>query len=488
MRSLLLIPLLSAAAFAAAERPGVVVILADDFGYGDAHCLNPASSIPTPSIDRLAREGVRFTDAHSPSSVCTPTRYGLLTGRYCWRTRLKRGVLFPPHDAPLIEPERLTLARLLSEAGYHTAAIGKWHLGMDWARDAEGEVDFAQPVRHGPTDVGFDSFYGVAASLDMVPYAFYRDRSPAAPLNERQPDLPFPRFVREGPRAEGFECQATLERLIDEAVDYLEQRAEEPRPFFLYLPLTAPHTPIWPADRFAGATRLGPYGDFVAETDAAVGRVLKTLDRLGLAESTLVLFTSDNGSMMVEVPDDRPDHTSDDTARGYHRANHRSNGALRGGKADIWEGGHRVPLLVRWPGHAEARGSRDQTVCLTDVFATLAEVVENPTPPDAGEDSYSFLPLLGSDADDFARPAVVHHSSAGVFAIREGRWKLVLGDGSGGWEEPAGKAFAKPYQLFDLQADPAESSDVATGHPDVVTRLTERLDSFRSAPRSVPQG
>lgn len=467
-----------------ASPPNILFILADDLGYGDIEAYAPKSRIPTPHLNRLAAEGMRFTDAHSGSSVCTPTRYGLITGRYAWRTRLKSGVLFPPGDRPLIERDRLTVARLLGRQGYHTTCIGKWHLGIEWARDAAGEVDFNLPIRFGPTDVGFDAFFGIAASLDMVPYGFYRDHDPVAAFTGEQPAQGFPRYVRRGPKAADFDPGAVLERLADEAIDCLRQRAVAGDPFFLYLALTAPHKPVWPAERFRGTTALGPYGDFVHQTDAAVGRVLGALDVAGLRETTLVIFSSDNGSYMYRWPNDQPDHVQDASVQGFWPARHQANGSWRGTKADVWEAGHRVPFLVRWPGEVRPGSRCDATVCLVDFVATCAEITGVALPPNTGEDSFSLLSLFRGKEPTRPRAPVVNHSANGMFALRDGRWKMVFGNGSGGREKPAGRPFQEPYALFDLDHDPGETANVLPQHPEIGNRLTASLGAIRSSPGS----
>ena len=464
--------------------PNIVFILADDMGYGDIGIYNPDSKIPTPFLDRLAHDGKRFTDAHSGSGVCTPTRYGLVTGRYCWRSRLKQGVLWPPDDKPLIDPERLTVAGLLKRAGYHTACIGKWHLGIEWGRDDRGEVDFNRPLRYGPTDVGFDEFFGIAGSLDMIPYVFYHNRMPSQEVTEVQAGLPFPRFIREGPRAEHFDPGKALDELTEQAVKYIDTHAQENDPFFLYFPLTAPHKPIWPDERFAGRTVLGPYGDFVNQVDWSVGQVLQALDRNGIKDNTLVFFSSDNGSYMYTLPQEKPDHTQDPGIQGFHPQAHRANGDWRGTKADIWEGGHRVPFIVRWPGKVEPGSQCDLTVCLTDFMATCAEVVDLPLPEAAAEDSFSLVPIFLGIKGNPARAPVIHHSSNGIFSIREGKWKMVFGSGSGGREKPVGKPFEKPYFLFDLENDPAEKVNVIEQYPEISARLTQTLNRIRESGRS----
>jgi len=465
-----------------AALPNVVIILADDLGYGDAQCYNSDSTIPTPYLDAVAAQGMRFTDAHTPSAVCTPTRYGLLTGRYCWRSRLKRGVLngYSPH---LIEPGRMTIADLMHRHGYHTACIGKWHLGMDITR-RQGATDTDAPIQNGPTTNGFDHFYGVTASLDMPPYVFVEDDRFAAPLTERVGRRGFPSYWREGEIAEGFMHRDALDHLTDHARAYIHERAEGDAPFFLYLPLTSPHKPTLPAERFTGQSGLGPYGDFVIQTDDVVGRIDQALHDAGVFDNTLVIVTSDNGSYMFRRAPDEPDHTDDAGVQGYHPDAHTANGELRGTKADIYEAGHRVYFAARWPGVIEAGSVADQAVSLVDVFATLADLLGEPLPDDAAEDSYSMLGLLHGEASDDERGAVVMHSANGMFAIRQGRWKLIAGDGSGGREQPRGTPFAKPYQLYDLEADLSERHDVAGDHPDVVAELEALLQQYREEGRS----
>lgn len=468
-------------------RPGVVFILADDLGYGDVRAFNPAGKVPTPSLDRLAREGVRFTDAHSGSSVCTPTRYGLLTGRYAWRTRLTEGVLWG-EGAPLIEPGRLTLASLLRSRGYHTAAVGKWHLGLGWAArpgfapstTTENQVewiDYARPVTGGPTAHGFDSFFGIPASLDMPPYVYVAgDRVEHLPT-ARLPGVPpsDPGFYRPGIAAPGFRVESVLGDLTARAVQYLRERSRErDRPFFLYLALTAPHTPVVPTPRFAGRSGIGRYGDFVAETDASIGEVLGALEEGGVAGDTLVIVTSDNGPAPAGGIAEARSH------------GHDASGGFRGHKADLYEGGHRVPFIVRWPGVAPAGTTATRIVGTTDVLATLAEIVGVPLPAGAGEDSLSFAQAIREPARATPREAgLVMHSVYGAFAIREGRWKLCLAPGSGGWSDPRpGSPEEKdlpPMQLYDLDSDPAETTNLFATQPEVVARLEALLARYRSS-------
>ncbi|HPV37718.1 MAG TPA: arylsulfatase [Candidatus Hydrogenedentes bacterium] len=453
-------------------RPNIVFVMADDLGYGDPRCMNAASKIPTPHMDRLAREGVRFTDAHTPSAVCTPTRYGVLTGRYCWRSRLTRGVL-EGYDRALIEPGRVTVASLLREHGYHTACIGKWHLGLG----AENPTDYTKPLRPGPREAGFDEFYGIAASLDMPPYCFIENDRPAAAPTEHIAKSERPAFWREGAIAPGFTHEAVLPVLTGKAVAYIERRAQEPAPFFLYFPLTAPHTPWVPVDTVHGRSQAGDYGDFVAQVDDALGQVLDALARTGCAEQTLVIFTSDNGSHW--------------TPAFLEEWGHRANGAWRGQKADIWDGGHRVPFLARWPGVTPPDTACSEIICLTDLLATCAAIVGAGLPENAGEDSFNLLPALrGQPGGTPIREATVHHAYDGSFAIRQGRWKLIQGLGSGGFSAPRAidPIEGGPRgQLYDLDADPGESVNLWAEHPDVVVRLSALLDRYKRDGRSRPK-
>ena len=476
--------LLAIAAAAAAREPNVVVILADDLGFGDVAALNPESRIPTPNLDALASQGMTFVDAHTPSSVCTPTRYGLLTGRYAWRTRLKRGVL-NGYGEPLLAPDRATIGSFLRDRGYRTGIVGKWHLGLGFAKTASGEFDFEEPVSDGPHTHGFDESFVIPASLDFPPYVYIRDGEITGyPLGE-QPALKFPRFMRPGELASDLDPVKVLDDLVRESSDFIARQAQEGRPFLLYLPLTAPHKPVWPGERFQGKTDLGPYGDFVVHVDAAVGGVLQAIDTAGVRDGTLVIFTSDNGSFMYRRRTAaESDHTDDPTIQAYRSTSHTSNYVYRGTKADIWESGHRVPFFARWPGEIRPGSVQREAVCLTDVFATLAEILGEPLPADAAEDSFSLLPLFRGRRPDRPRAPVIHHSSGGMFAIRDGRWKLVAGNGSGGREKPSGKPFERPYQLFDLDSDPSEKRNVYDRNPMVARRLEQALDRIRSRGRS----
>ncbi len=475
---------LCAAGASAASSPNVVVVLADDLGFGDVAYLNPRSRIPTPNFDSFARQGMAFVDAHTPSSVCTPTRYGLLTGRYAWRTRLKRGVM-NGYGEPLLAAGRATLGTFLGERGYRTAVIGKWHLGLGFAKDEAGEFDFEGPVDDGPHTHGFDESLIIPASLDFPPYVYLRDGEiMGLPLGS-QPRLNFPRYMRAGEIAKSFNPVEVLDRLVEESAGFVRRQAREGRKFLLYVPLTAPHKPVWPAERFAGKTDLGPYGDFVMHVDAALGGIVSAIDEAGIRNETLVIVTSDNGSFMrrLDGTTDK-DHTDDEKIQAFRSLNHTSNHVFRGTKADIWEAGHRVPFLARWPGTIEPGSVQARAICLTDIFATLAEIVGAALPRDVAEDSFSLLPLLRGE--DWARPRapVIHHSSRGMFAIRDGRWKLVAGNGSGGREAPPGKPFERPYQLFDLELDPSERCNVYEKRPLVARRLEQALERIQRRGRS----
>ena len=463
------------------RRPNVILILADDLGLGDVRATNPASKIATPSLDRLAREGLTFRDAHTPSSVCTPTRYGLLTGRYNWRTTLARGVLSGT-SPPLVPADRPTLAHLLREAGYHTAMIGKWHLGWHWGRDAAGDIDFSAPVTGGPDANGFDEYFAFAASLDMPPYVWVENGRPTAVPDRREgvtrQQDPYG-WYREGPIAPDFMIPEILPTIADRAVAHVRRRATADEPFFLYLPLPAPHTPIVPEPPFKGASGLNPYADFVMQVDHHVGQILAALDEAGIAEHTLVIFTSDNGCSPEANFDLLRQHGHDPSA------------GFRGHKADIFEGGHRVPLVVRWPAVIEGGRTTAAVACLTDVYPTLAEVTGVRRPPElpGGEDGWSLGTAFRGD-EATGRETLVSHSADGSFTIRHGRWKLCLCGGSGGWSEPkepeAKRRGLPPVQLYDLEADPAETRNLQADHPEIVADLIARLSAEVRRGRSTP--
>ncbi len=458
---------------ARSRLPNIVYILADDLGFGDVSCQNEDDRVPTPHFDRLATQGMRFTDAHSSSAVCTPTRYGLITGRYCWRTRLKEGVLWG-YSNPLIERDMLTVPRYLRGHGYTSACIGKWHLGLGWQRPPGGgetEVDFAAPLSYSPIDAGFDYFFGIPASLDMDPYCYVRNNRVVELPTERVDDSPRPAFYRRGPIAPDFTFEGVMPRLTSEAVQFIHDRREQPdQPFFLYFATTSPHTPHVPNPEFRGTSRAGVYGDFVVEWDAAVGEVISALDESGFAENTLVIVTSDNGA---DLRGGQPEH------------GHDSNGWLTGQKADIWDGGHRIPFAARWPGVIPAGTTSEETICLTDLLATCAEIAGESLPDEAGPDSFSMLPALtGQSANQPLREATVHHAADGMFAIRQGPWKLVLGLGSGGFSPPKriepGPG-EPPGRLYHLGDDPNETTNLWIVRPDTVEDLSRLLKRYQDS-------
>ena len=471
---------LSASSMTAAERPNIIFVMADDMGFGDVQILNPESQIPTPNLNRLASEGMTFRDAHTPSAVCTPTRYGVLTGRYCWRTRLKSGVL-NGYGEPLIADERVTIAELLRNSGYKTGVVGKWHLGLGFAKK-DGQFDFSHPVTNGPHTHGFDWSHVIPASLDFPPYLYVQDGAITEFPSLTQPAQKFPAFLRQGERSPDLIMEEVLDHLLAQAKSFLQLHAGDEQPFFLYFPLTAPHKPVLPHPRFRGKTKLGPYGDFVHQVDTAMGELLDTLEKLQLTDKTVLFYTSDNGSYMSRYDNQHQDHVSDASIQGYQEQHHTANGPYRGTKADIWEAGHRVPFFVRWPGVISPGSVSDETICLTDFFATASAIASAKLGPDDAPDSFSILPVLKQQA--WERAPVIHHSSGGMFAIRSGHWKLVLGNGSGGRENPKGKPFEKPYQLFNLSADPSEKMDVSEEHPETVAELEQVCEMIRESGRS----
>jgi arylsulfatase A len=451
------------------SKPNIVVILADDMGYGDAGCYNSTSKIPTPYLDRLARDGMRFTDAHTPSAVCSPTRYGLLTGRYSWRTEMKKGVL-GAWGWPQIEKSRLTLASMLNQQGYHTACIGKWHLGWDW-KTADGTtlkidrqadhalrvelaeaVDYTQPIGGGPLGAGFNSYFGDGA-VNQPPYLWIENNRCLT-----QPTEPLLESIRKGssngPATPDWDQMNVLPRTTERALQYIHERGKEDKPFFLYLALSAPHVPVMPNKPYVGKSVYGPYGDFVHQVDDIVGQITAALDRSGLAEETLVIFSSDNGSFANP------------------KKGHSPNGELRGKKGRIFEGGHRVPFLVRWPGKIKGGSVNHQLVGLQDVMATAAAIVGHELPAGAAEDSANLLPTLLNSTKS-VRQDLVHHSRSGEFAIRDGDWKLIT------------DSKKKPIQLFNIGNDLAEKNNVYEQHPEVVKRLAAKLERQCQSGRSV---
>lgn len=463
-----------------AKKPNIVFIFADDMGYGDVSALNENSKIKTTNIDRIANEGVVFTDAHSSSSVSTPSRYGVLTGRYNWRSDLKSGVLMGYNKA-LIAPDRRTIASVLRDQGYQTACIGKWHLGWDWNNIEAGQdsVDFSKPISNGPTTRGFDYFYGIIASLDMAPYVYVENDMPTA-LPDRVTVNDGMKYWRKGPTASDFDHEQTLPNFINRAVDYIHDKSKEDKPFYLYLPLPAPHTPILPIKEYQGKSGLNPYGDFVLMVDDMVGKVMKALKDAGVDDNTILVFSTDNGCS--------PQAKFDELQEKGHYPSY----IYRGHKADLFDGGHRIPCVVRWPAQVKPH-TVSQTVCLTDFFATFAAVADYRLKDSEGEDSYNILPLLLNEKEsNVIREATVHHSINGDFTIRKGEWKLLLSPGSGGW------SFPRPgtdddviktlplVQLYNMKDDPAETKNVYAEHPEIVKELKELMIKYVREGRSTP--
>ncbi|MEX0677251.1 MAG: arylsulfatase [Pirellulales bacterium] len=481
--------------FAAAPRPNFLIILADDLGYGDMQANNPQrGKIPTPHMDALAAQGMRFTDGHTSSGCCSPTRYTLLTGRYHWRSRLQQGIV-QVWGAPLVAPDRLTIGRLAQQHGYRTACVGKWHLGRDWPiadqqrpffegfgggrgggakvvtelTDAHREVwrkVFSQPIPGGPTTRGFDEYFGTDVP-NWPPYCFIEnDRTvgiptellPAAKLVKNQASL-------QGPALKDWQLESILPALAERASDFIAKQTKAEQPFLLYLPLTAPHTPISPNQAWRGKSAIGhAYADFVMETDATIGRVLKALDDSGAADNTFVLFTSDNGCARYIGVEELE-------ARG-----HFPSGPLRDYKASVYEGGHRVPFVVRWPGVVQLGSVCGQLVHQADLLATMEEILDTTLPENAGEDSVSFLPLLKGQ-DQPVRTHAVSCACDGTPSLRQGPWKLVFA---------ADEEAQTPVQLYNLDSDLGETKNVAATQPKLVAELRELMEQSIVEGRTTP--
>ncbi len=482
--ALAILLLIGSISFAQVESlPNVIFVLADDLGIGDISPTNPDCKIKTPNLQRLADEGLTFLDAHTSSSVCTPTRYGVLTGRYNWRSRLQRGVLSGT-STHLIPAERETVAHLLQRAGYHTQMIGKWHLGWDWAKvkNGKGKIDFTQPVKNGPDINGFNNYYGHCGSLDMPPYVWV-DTGKVTVVPDRTEGVtkkedPYG-WYRKGPISSDFKIDEVLPHLFQKSIEYVKQRTSESKdvPFFLYLPLPAPHTPIVPVEPFKGASGINPYADFVIQVDHHMGELMKALEEAGVSENTIVIFTSDNGCSPQANFEVLAEHGHDPSA------------GFRGHKADIYEGGHRVPLLVHWPERIKPGMKNNSLACLTDFYETMRDITGQDKTEQSGEDSFSLLPLFDGDQTS-GRETLVSHSIGGSFAIRQGNWKLCLSSGSGGWSAPREKQAKNmklpKLQLYDLSTDPAESDNLAEKNADQVNRMLELLSQEVKAGRSTP--
>lgn len=483
------------------KRPNIVFFLVDDMGYGDVSCLNPEGKIPTPNFDRLSREGMVFTDGHSTSSVCTPTRYSILTGRYNWRSRLQRGVL-DPYQKPLIAKDRFTVGDMMKKHGYFTACIGKWHLGLDWDLDVDKDFfiaikakdkssyeakdeqrkkwqdAFGKPIKDGPVQHGFDYYFGVDVP-NFPPYCYIEnDRTVGIP-SEFLPKKLIGNNLTSclGPAMPYWHFEQLLPTFAEKADRCIKKCAEENKPFFLYLPMTSPHTPLAVNKQWIGKSGLNNlYADLVMETDDIFGQVLRSLKEHGVEDNTLVIFTSDNGcAHYIDVGQ-------------MERQGHYPSGKFRGYKSDAWDGGHRIPFIARWPGVIALDSKCDQLVCSSDLMATCAEILGEKLPDDAGEDSVSILPLLcGEDVP--IRNNLVHHSINGEFALREGKWKLILCPGSGGWSQSDRNAVSKGLpllQLYDTQKDPGVADNVYAQHPDLVKTMIKTLKKIISDGRSTP--
>jgi arylsulfatase A len=469
-------------------RPNVVILYTDDQGYGDCGFLNPKSKFATPNLDRLAASGISFTDGHCADSVCSPSRYALLTGRYAWRTRLKRGVIGADNNC-LIRQE-MTLATLLKSHGYRTGIVGKWHLGLQ-IPGVKGKRDWSQAVTDGPLQKGFDSFYGIPASMNFGVLTWFknnhattpasmwtRKKFPSAQITTKPLDYrmapPYDAQRKGGSNLEvapSFQDAEVLRIITKKSVAFIEEAARHPqKPFFLYVPFTSPHLPHCTAAEFKGKSTMGNYGDFMLETDARVGQILDALDQHGLRDNTLVVFSSDNG----------PENNYHDWLRIY---GHKSNGGLRGGKRDVYEGGHRVPFLVRWPAVIPTARVDKTPICQTDLLATIAEILGTNLPDDAGVDSFSFFACLQNQPRPKRAP-IMHHAGTGHFAIRSGRYKLLLYRPK---QRQANKKSKGPkFELYDLEADPTETRNLISKLPEVAAKLRSAATTIVQRGRSTP--
>lgn len=489
--------LAGALCLAAAQKPNIIVIYADDLGYGDVQSYNPErGKIPTPNIDRLASQGMRFTDAHSSSGVCSPSRYTLLTGRYHWRTRLQNGIV-NTWQKPLIAPDRLTIGGLAKKSGYRTACIGKWHLGWDWPiapenrkffptggfkgkndmtatdeQKAAWKETFSKPIPGGPTSVGFDEYFGTDVP-NWPPYCFIEnDRTVGIPSEFAAAEL-FRKnqASQQGPALEGWTLEPILPALGDRASAFIEREAKTPEPFLLFLPLTAPHTPLAVNEEWKGKSGLGDYADFVMETDAVIGRVFDALEKSGAAENTLVVLTSDNGTApYIGVAE-------------LEAKGHFPSGPLRGYKSDAWDGGHRVAFIVRWPGVVKPGSECGELVSQADLMATFAEALGTRLADNEGEDSFSLMPLL-KGGKDAIRENAVSASISGVPALRLGQWKYIAAPGSGGWGK--GGDTSQPVQLYNLAEDIGETNNLAAKETERLARMQGLLESIIGNGRSTP--
>ena len=490
----------------ATNSPNILLILADDLGYGDIGCYNPESKIPTPNLDRMASEGMRFTDAHSPCTVCTPTRFSLMTGEMAFRTPSGGRVFSGAGGPSLIQPGQFTLPEMLRKKGYSTACFGKWHIGLTFY-DTQGkpihkggpktvhEIDYSREIDGGPIDVGFDQFYGTACcpTTDWL-YAFIDGKKiPVPPTHKLDkttvPDHEYSKDCRPGIQAPNFNLEEVDMVFLKKSQQFLETHAKESpkKPFFLFHSTQAVHLPSFPGREFKGKTQSGPHGDFIFELDYVVGELMATLKKLKLDDNTIVIFTSDNGPEVPTIFHMRNDH------------NHDGARPWRGVKRDNWEGGHRVPFIVRWPGKVGANTTSDQITSLTDVMATVAEIEKVELPRDSAQDSFSMLPaLLGTDGGVPIRPYILQQGFGGRrwLAVRKGKWKYLAHKGSGGNNYATHKMLQQyelpdtepdtPGQLFDLDADPGERTNLSLAYPEVVKELSVLLEKSKADGRSRP--
>ncbi len=498
-KNLILFVALTTCLQGAPAKPNILLILADDLGYGDVRCYNEQSKVATPNLDRLAREGMRFTDAHSPATVCTPTRYSLMTGQMAFRVP-KGGTVFSGVGGPsLIAKDRLTLPAMLRADGYATACVGKWHVGMTFF-DKEGKpvnesrveavqrVDFSRRIEGGPMDHGFEKFFGTACcpTTDWL-YAFIEnDRVPVPPTGpldkSKLPKHAYADDCRPGFIAPGFPMEEVDLVFLKKSREFLEQHVRETpgKPFFLYHAAQAVHLPSFAAPQFKGASKAGPHGDFIHQLDWVVGELMATLEKLGVAENTLIIFSSDNGPETTSVVHMRADH-GHDGARPW-----------RGVKRDNWEGGHRVPFLVRWPGKVKPGTTSAQPTSLTDVMATIAAITGAKLPDNAAEDSFNMLPALLGEATAPIRPYLLQQAShAGTLAIRRGAWKYLDHPGSGGNRYETSQELkhlhipdSAPVALYNLETDPGETKNLQAEHPEIVKELKALLEESKASGRS----
>ncbi|MBB3697210.1 sulfatase-like hydrolase/transferase [Flammeovirga yaeyamensis] len=473
------------------KLPNVLLILADDFGYGDISAHQSDSKIETPALDKLINSGLSFSNAHAASSVCTPSRYSLLTGRYSWRSKLKSGVLFG-YDLPLIQNE-YTLGKMFKEKGYATASIGKWHLGLPWQlketsnykqrtqkkiffnvlakeKDVDLSASFTDTTWH--HKIGFDYFYGTSASLDMPPYVMVENGGLTAPLthsiNDSGPSELYNKGIwRGGPAAENFDHNDVLPDIVQKTSSFIKENKD--KPFFVYMPITAPHSPWLPDEKFKGKSNAGKYGDFLYMVDDVVAQVMKSLKENGVDENTIVIFTSDNGAPLKNI-------------QKYGGNGHHANAHFRGQKGDLYEGGHHIPLVMHWPKGIKAKQKSNDLIVLTDILSTLSDIIGGDVPAGQAEDSHSFAKVIHQEADFEPRKTAVYHSQVGLFAIQSGEWKLIENLGSGGFSKPRFVESEPKHpnkQLYNLSIDPQEFDNRVVDTPEVAEELQQLLDDIR---------